>query len=183
MSNVKQGKTHQLLTRSCFATSQCPYLSHSQPRNTAEAIQTSQIAFQDLLRAPRGVLRSFSAIRKSAKTSLWDPSRSPQKGSQSKAPRVATKMARSSHPGRALEALKRYKFQGFSNFSKPKFPPGLGLLGTILGPDLVPVYMYMTRDVHINQRTESDSHGSLKAQGHLLPPLALEPLERLAINC
>ena len=143
MSNVKQGKTHQLLTRSCFATSQCPYLSHSQPRNTAEAIQTSQIAFQDLLRAPRGVLRSSSAIRKSAKTSPWDPSRSSQTGLQSKAPRVDTKMARSTHPGRALEALKRYKFQGFSNFSKPQFPPGLGLLGTILGPDLVPVYMYI----------------------------------------
>ena len=52
-------------------------------------------------------------------------------------------MARSPHPGRALEALKRYKFQGFSNFSKPHVLPGLGLLGTILGPDLVPVYMYI----------------------------------------
>ena len=49
-------------------------------------------------------------------------------------------MARSRRGGRDPEALKRYEFQGFLNFPRRPEPRGLGLEGTDLGPDLVPVY-------------------------------------------
>ena len=42
--------------------------------------------------------------------------------------------------GRVPEALKRYKNNGFCIFSRRPELPGLRLQGTILGPDLVPVY-------------------------------------------
>ena len=101
---------------------------------------------------PNGAARPFQhrfrapPNRKECRQEAFEgPSGPPKNASEKVADLVATKMARSTHPGRALEALKRYKFQGFGNFSKPHVLPGLGLLGTILGPDLVPVYMYMRK--------------------------------------